>query len=242
VTIRAVVFDWGGVLTTPPLRAVLELESTFGYAHRQMVDWFFHTRMAPDGSDETPEEDFALLEKAKITAEEFQERVRARSAEHLGVPMGDAEFARLWDLLDVDAGIDAVHWVMIQRVRQLRQEGYRTAICTNQIVGWREFWTSSIPREDFDVIVDSCEVGLRKPEPEIMHLTCDLLGVEPKQALHLDDSLRNVNGARAIGMAAIHVRDPIEAIAELDALLSSEPAQRAGRVAPPSTTSSVPLL
>lgn len=217
--IRAVLFDWGGVFTNPPLVAMREIEKTLGYAHRQMVEWLFYSGMSPDG--ENIEGDFHLLEKDAISIEEFHTRVLARSADHLGDPMTEETYASLCELFVTNPGIDTVHWVMLERARRLRRDGYRTAIVTNQIASWREFWRSSVPLEDFDVIVDSCVVGMRKPEPAIMQLACDQLGVQPEEAVLLDDSVRNIAGARAFGLAAIHVQDPVQAIAELDALLYS---------------------
>jgi epoxide hydrolase-like predicted phosphatase len=219
--IRAVLFDWGGVFTNLPMRRLFEMETALGYRRRQMVDWIFHTGLPTDSSGEQPEEDFALLEKGRISIEEFHARVLARSAEHLGEPMDRLTYDSITEHFDTNPGIHTVHWVMVQRARQLRSEGYRIGILTNQILGWREFWRTSIPLEEFDVIVDSCVVGMRKPEPAIMQLACDELGVRPKQAAFLDDSLRNIAGARAFGLAAIHVLDPVQAIAELDALLYS---------------------
>jgi epoxide hydrolase-like predicted phosphatase len=217
--IRAVLFDWGGVFTNPPLVAMREIEKALGYAHRQMVEWLFYSGMSPDG--ENIEGDFHLLEKGAISIEEFHTRVLARSADYLGDPMTEETYASLCELFVTNPGIDTVHWVMLERARRLRRDGYRTAIVTNQIASWREFWRSSVPLEDFDVIVDSCVVGMRKPEPAIMQLACDQLGVQPEEAVLLDDSVRNIAGARAFGLAAIHVQDPVQAIAELDALLYS---------------------
>ena len=74
--------------------------------------------------------------------------------------------------------------------------------------------------ELFDVVVDSTEVGMRKPNPAIYHHALDLLDdVPPGQAVFLDDSPGNVEGARRAGLHAIHVETPDQALAELDALL-----------------------
>ena len=72
----------------------------------------------------------------------------------------------------------------------------------------------------FDAVVDSSEVGHRKPERAIYDLTAERLGVEPSRIIFLDDFGPNVAGARAAGWTAIHVTDPIEALAELDRALA----------------------
>ena len=89
-----------------------------------------------------------------------------------------------------------VHWMMVHRVRELRADGYRTAILTNNVKEWGTYWKASIPLDLFDEIVDSCEVGLRKPDPAIYRLTCDRLKVTPEAAVFLDDTRRHVEGAR----------------------------------------------
>ncbi|MDQ1490251.1 MAG: soluble epoxide hydrolase / lipid-phosphate phosphatase, partial [Actinomycetota bacterium] len=77
------------------------------------------------------------------------------------------------------------------------------------------------PLDLFDLIVDSCDVGLRKPDPAIFRLTCERLGVTPGAAVFLDDTRRHVETARSIGLHAILVRDPLAALAELDAILEA---------------------
>ena len=72
----------------------------------------------------------------------------------------------------------------------------------------------------FDAVVDSSEVGHRKPERAIYDLTAERLGVEPSRIIFLDDFGPNVAGARAAGWTAIHVTDPIEALGELDRALA----------------------
>ncbi|HVW32235.1 MAG TPA: HAD-IA family hydrolase, partial [Acidimicrobiia bacterium] len=73
----------------------------------------------------------------------------------------------------------------------------------------------------FDRLVDSCAVGLRKPDPAIFRLTCERLGVAPEAAVFLDDTRRHVETARTVGLQAILVRDPWDALAELDSILES---------------------
>jgi epoxide hydrolase-like predicted phosphatase len=71
----------------------------------------------------------------------------------------------------------------------------------------------------FHVFVESSAVGLRKPDPRIYQLTCRQLGVEPPQAVFLDDIGRNLKSARALGMTTIKVDDPDMALRELGAVL-----------------------
>jgi epoxide hydrolase-like predicted phosphatase len=70
------------------------------------------------------------------------------------------------------------------------------------------------------VVIDSSEVGLRKPDPRIYELTCERVGVEPTAAVFLDDNVENVAAARALGIESVLVPpDPLVTIAELDQIL-----------------------
>jgi putative hydrolase of the HAD superfamily len=83
-----------------------------------------------------------------------------------------------------------------------------------------EYWQATIPIDLFDVVVDSCEEGIRKPDPEIYLRTAERLFVEPNQCVFLDDSAVNVDAAKAVGMRGVVVGPDIDAaIAELDAVL-----------------------
>jgi HAD superfamily hydrolase (TIGR01509 family) len=79
-----------------------------------------------------------------------------------------------------------------------------------------------IPLDElFDLVIDSSEVGMRKPDPRIYLLVLDQLGSEPSRSIFLDDHPGNISGAEACGMRGVLVRaDYLEAIADLDALLT----------------------
>jgi putative hydrolase of the HAD superfamily len=83
--------------------------------------------------------------------------------------------------------------------------------------------TSSWPPREldglFDVVVESAKVGLRKPDPRVYELACDLLGVEPPEVVFLDDLGVNLKPARAMGMTTIKVTDPAAALDELESVL-----------------------
>ena len=71
----------------------------------------------------------------------------------------------------------------------------------------------------FDVVVESSRAGVRKPDPAIYRMICDELGVEPGEAVFLDDLGINLKPARAMGMTTIKVVDPAVALAELEAVV-----------------------
>jgi epoxide hydrolase-like predicted phosphatase len=215
--IEAVIFDYGGVLSTTPFAGIAEYERKMGYPERSLSQLLFGKGASPQGpTDEFPEHDWHLLETGRLTLDEFHERLVGRSEAALGRPLDLGDYAQFLRELGV-----GVHWMMVHRVRELRSEGYRTAILTNNVKEWGRYWKESIPLDLFDEVVDSCDVGLRKPDPAIYRLTCGRLEVAPEAAVFLDDTSRHVESARQVGLHAILVRDPWAAIAELDAILES---------------------
>ena len=215
--IEAVIFDYGGVLSTAPFAGIAEFERKMGYPEKSLARLLFGSGASPQGPTEAiPDHDWHLLETGRLTLTEFHERLVDRSEAALGKRL-DLEVYNQF-LRELGVG---VHWMVVHRVRELRAEGYRTAILTNNVKEWGSFWKDSIPIDLFDLVVDSCEVGLRKPDPEIFRLTCERLGVVPEAAVFLDDTRRHVEGARQVGLHAILVRDPWDALAELDAILEA---------------------
>jgi putative hydrolase of the HAD superfamily len=73
--------------------------------------------------------------------------------------------------------------------------------------------------ELFDVIIESSKAGVRKPDPRFYRMACDELGIEPSEAVFLDDLGVNLKPAREMGMTTIKVVDPSAALAELEAVL-----------------------
>jgi epoxide hydrolase-like predicted phosphatase len=214
--IEAVIFDYGGVLSTAPFAGIAEFERRMGYPEKSLAQLLFGKGASPQGPTEAPDHDWHLLETGRLSLDEFHQRLVARSEAALGRPLDLGVYAQF--LRDLGVG---VHWMMVHRVRELRAEGYRTGILTNNVREWGRYWKESIPLDQFDVVVDSCDVGLRKPDPAIFRLTCERLGVAPEVAVFLDDTRRHVEAARAVGLHAILVGDPWAALEELDSILET---------------------
>ncbi|HMC81213.1 MAG TPA: HAD-IA family hydrolase, partial [Acidimicrobiia bacterium] len=122
---------------------------------------------------------------------------------------------------------------VLDRIADLRRRGYRTALVTNNAREFGPSWKDRLPYDDlFDTIVDSCEVGVRKPDPRIYQLTLERLGVlAPDEAVLLDDFEVNLEAARAIGMHGVAVGDDTDAaLAELERLLDDGALADRGRV------------
>ncbi len=104
----------------------------------------------------------------------------------------------------------ACNEAMMALVRDLRSAGIATAMLTNNVREFRSLWWPLAPwPELFDVIVDSHEVGLRKPNPAIYELTLDRLGVAPGLSAFLDDVTSNVTAAESVGMIGVVVDEDV---------------------------------
>jgi epoxide hydrolase-like predicted phosphatase len=137
----------------------------------------------------------------------------------LGKAQGvEIDFSPLQSLL----GDLSVHDGVVDRIRSLRAEGYRVGMITNNVREGSAAWRAKIPVDElFEVVIDSCEVGMRKPNPAIYHLALQQLGVtDPATALFIDDAPGNVVGAQQAGLHALLFEDTETFLAELDALLA----------------------
>jgi epoxide hydrolase-like predicted phosphatase len=112
---------------------------------------------------------------------------------------------------------------MATAIRRIRAANLRTAALTNN---WPRIDDREYPPTEnglgFDVVIESAVVGLRKPDPRIYELVLSKLGVDPPEAVFLDDLGINLKPARAMGMTTIKVGDPDVALAELAGVLGFE--------------------
>ena len=208
--IEAVLFDFGGVFTGSPFAAVEEAGKRMGAKPGQLFEILFGS-YGVDG-----DHPWHRMERGELSFADTREQVIAMGAE-VGL-----EFEPIEILMQTTAGGEARD-VLIERVRELRREGYRTAIVTNNVKEFGARWRELIPVEElFELVVDSSEVGCRKPDPRIYQIALEGLGgVAPERAVFLDDFETNVEAARALGLHGILVEDDVRhAIAELDALLA----------------------
>lgn len=207
--VRAVVWDFGGVLITPITRLLDEIAAWHQIAMVDMLD----VLMGPRESS-TRDHPWHRAERGEIPTDALQAEV-APFAAAAGLTLRGDEYERLL------CGDFEVHHDVVGRIVALRAEGYRTALLTNSFKEFRELLEAKIDFGAFDVVVDSSEVGWRKPEPEIYALTTELVGVPADQILYLDDFEANLVGARTAGWRTIHVTDVADALATLDRALAA---------------------
>jgi putative hydrolase of the HAD superfamily len=208
--IRAVLWDFGGVILASPFEAFAHYERAKGLP----VDFIrgLNTRN-PDTNA------WARLERNEVPFDEF-----CRLFEAEADAAGHHIDAR--DMLTLLSG--DVRPEMVEALRRIKAAGYKTAMLTNNWVSLdaRDPEITAAGRDEvlelFDVIIESSKVGVRKPDPRFYELACEALAIEPSDAVFLDDLGINLKPARAMGMATIKVTDPDTAIAELETALGME--------------------
>jgi putative hydrolase of the HAD superfamily len=209
VTIEAVLFDFNGVLTTSPFAHMAALGTESGHDGQAVLDLM----LGP--YDQDTDHAWHRFERGEITAAEYGLDLYTR-AKAAAMELDFASLGNMMSRLDV-------HDVVVERIRSLRTEGYRTGLVTNNVKEASSQWRELVPVDElFDVIVDSSAVGMRKPNPAIFLHALELLGdVTPARSVFLDDAPGNVAGAQSAGLHAILVdaADPTGALAELDQLL-----------------------
>jgi putative hydrolase of the HAD superfamily len=205
--IRAVISDFGGVLTSP-LSASFQAFADRSGITLAMMGEALSGLLARDGVHPLHE-----LECGRMTEVEFASRLQTALCEAAGREVALAGFAELLsDLLPNEP--------MIELMASLRDEGYRMALLTNNVREWEQRWRAMAPVDEiFDVVVDSAFVGMRKPDAEIYELCAARLGVRPDECLFVDDRTDNCAGAIAVGMTAVRYRDLDQAVGEIRALL-----------------------
>ncbi|GAA4614670.1 HAD family hydrolase [Saccharopolyspora hordei] len=223
---RAVVFDYGGVLTTPSrvaLRGWMEQEGvlpeTFSAA---LKEWL--SRSAPPG---TP---IHRLETGEISAEEFNRTLAQRLRTRDGGPVApEGLLQRMFARLDSEPA-------MLDLVRALRQRGVRTALLSNS---WGNEYPWDVLDGLFEVTVVSADVRLRKPDPRIYRLVLDRLGLPAEQVVFVDDGAPNVDAAEQLGMRAVLHTDPADTRARI-AELTATPVDVEPPIAPDGAAGAAP--
>jgi putative hydrolase of the HAD superfamily len=205
--VRAVIFDFGGVILTSPFEAFARYEAGDG-----LPPGFLRQLNATDPDTNA----WARLERNEVDLAGFAELFEreARAAGHAVDGRGVLALLR-----------GELRPAMVEAVRRCHDR-LKTALLTNNFVamdpaqrGGGADGPMGTVLDEFDVIIESSRVGLRKPDPAIYRLVCDELAVDPDEAVFIDDLGVNLKPARAMGMATIKVTDPGEAIAELESVV-----------------------
>src|SRR5262245_33757103 len=197
----AVLFDFGGVYTPSPFSAIEAAAREVGADPKTVLEIVF----GPYDLD--TDHPWHRLERGEMGLADARSAIIALGRER-GVAIDPIQV--LMHMGDRGDGASARKFV-VARTRALRREGHKTALVPNNAREFGAAWRRLIPVDDlFDAVIDSSEVGVRKPNPAIFHRAlAEVGGIVPSRSIFLDDHPANVAAARRLGMQGVLVgEDP----------------------------------
>ena len=204
MTIEAVIWDFGGVLTTSPFEAFARFEAARGLP----ADIIRRTNAANHW-----ENAWAKFERAEVDLEAF-DQLFATESRALGAEVRGS------DVLPLLSG--ELRPEMVEALKRVKAR-FKTGCITNNLpanaigsTGGRTLYIAEVMAL-FDYVIESAKIGLRKPDPRIYRMMVAKLGVDPRACVYLDDLGVNLKPAREMGMTTIKVLNGPQAIAELEA-------------------------
>ena len=207
--LKAVLFDFGGVFTDSPFHAFSAYAKKIGASDDQVSDIVFGG-YAVDGAHP-----WHQVERGEITLEDARAAIMA-----LGREQGlDVDIWEVFMAMAENGG--GLRTELVAYVPKIRAAGLTTGIITNNVVEFRDHWRGMLPVDElFDFVIDSSEVGMRKPNPAIFELALETGGLSRQEVLFLDDYQGNVVAAQALNITSILVDgDGAKTVADLDAVL-----------------------
>lgn len=199
MTIRAVFFDFGGVIGRTEYQAPRQhLAERLGMEYEDVVKIVF----------QSPSSDRAGI--GKISAEEHWAEVTKR----LKQPVSETETIR-----DEFFAGDVIDREIVEYLRSLRPD-YYVGLISNAWPDLRDYIIEQKFEDAFDHMVISAEVGVMKPEARIYQIALEQAGVSPNEAVFVDDFHENIEGCQEVGMNGIHFQSPQQAMGELKQMLA----------------------
>ncbi|MFE7740948.1 HAD family hydrolase [Nocardia sp. NPDC057455] len=208
-------FDFGGVLSPPLEDLFLRYEQVTGipadllkYAIAEVGAEYGLAPLAPI--------ELALLDE-RAWVGKLHDVLRAKQP-GLDLSRSEPDFGRQWF-----AGHQANSTVRDFAI-ELAEDGTRVGVLSNNVVEWEPYWHAMIDLDEvLSALIDSCKVGIRKPDPEIFAFAAEQAGVASGQCLLIDDLAENCSAAREAGWQAVQFHDAGQAIAEVREALERWP-------------------
>ena len=200
---KAIIWDFGGVITSSPFNAFNEFEEVNGLP-KDIIRTI---------NSENPDMNaWAQFESNSITINQFDD-LFLKEAKAKGFDIKGRDIIKLLK--------GSIRENMVSFLRELKSD-FKLGCITNNVKPSSEENTDNETKEAmsiFDHVIESSIVGIRKPNPEIYMMSCDALNVSPDQCIYLDDLGINLKPARELGMTTIKVIQPEDAIQEVRNLL-----------------------
>jgi putative hydrolase of the HAD superfamily len=204
--VRAVVFDFGGVLITSITSQIGEVAASHDVPMLTMLEVIV-------GPHESGDHPWHRAERGEIALADVQALLPPWAERH-GIRLVGDEMATV-----LRPGGFTVVQEMNDKVAALKRAGFKTGLLTNTFAEFRPTMEAALRFADFTAVVESFAVGSRKPDQAIYEATRDALDVRHDQILYLDDFIQNIETARSLGWSTIHVTDPLAAVAAIGPLL-----------------------
>ena len=199
--IEAVIWDFGGVITTSPFEAFARFEQ-----ERGLPKDFIRTINATNHLENA----WAKFERAKVSYSEFDELFKAEA-------IAAGHEVRGADVLPLLAGLPRPE--MVEALRRIHAR-MKTGCITNNLPAKESGAMAGMYKADimkmFNHVIESAKIGLRKPDPKIYRLMIEALDVDPNKCVYLDDLGVNLKPARDMGMKTIKVMEPGPALDQLE--------------------------
>ena len=210
--VDAVLFDFGGVFTLSPFTAFDEVGRSLGARPGQIQEIVF------GNYHEDGDPPWHRLERGEMTLDDCRTEIMTRAEQDHGLKL---DIYEVFAAMPRDGGLRTA---FVDKVAELKTRGLRRAIITNNVKEFADGWRSLMPVDElFELVVDSCVEGIRKPNPKIFELTLQRMGIDdPSRTVFLDDYPANIAAAQKLGMKTVLVTEEADvALLELDGLLSS---------------------
>jgi putative hydrolase of the HAD superfamily len=208
-------FDFGGVLS-PPLDDLFERYEEVAGIAPDLLKFAIAEVGAEYGLAPLAPIELALLDEREWVGK-LHAVLRAKQPE-IDLSRSEPDFGRQWF-----AGHQANSAVRDFAI-ELAEGGTRVGVLSNNVVEWEPYWRAMIDLDGvLSALIDSCKVGVRKPDPEIFALAAEQAGVASGQCLLIDDLDENCAAARQSGWQAVQFRDAGQAIAEVREALERWP-------------------
>ena len=200
---KAIIWDFGGVITSSPFDAFNEFDEVNGLP-KDIIRTI---------NSENPDMNaWAQFESNSITIDQFDD-LFLKEAKAKGFDIKGRDIIKLLK--------GSIRENMVSFLRELKSN-FKLGCITNNVKPSSEENTDNETKEAmsiFDHVIESSIAGIRKPNPEIYMMSCDALNVSPDQCIYLDDLGINLKPARELGMTTIKVIQPEDAIQEVRNLL-----------------------
>ena len=206
---RALVLDFGGVLTTSITTSLAEFCAATGVSPERLKDLLRDAYAESDAPSPALGTLVVELETGRLSPDEFEPLLAEALSEGLPLPLeAKGLIGRMFQSVRPDER-------MLAAVDAARAHGFKTGVLSNT-------WGRSVFFPDqfqaFDAVVLSEHEGIRKPDPDIYLIAAKRLGELPEACVFVDDMPRNVDGARAVGMAGVLHKDAAITIPKLEEL------------------------